>query len=169
MATTYKIKGISDDQTECDCCGRKGLKRTVALEVFQDGDSTLDIIRVGVDCASVLMSRTGKPKSAMAIRQEAQFLVEKEKEEQLYREKALTWKLTNRIAQTIDEANDAYLTQFKTVDYTKQDHGVVLTDGKRYVRVPTEKTVKELSSKCAELEFLTHLSREGFTRFIPIV
>lgn len=50
MNATYKILGISD-KTECDCCGKKNLKSSVALENQQSGE----IVYFGVDCASKAM------------------------------------------------------------------------------------------------------------------
>jgi len=46
----YKFLGISEKE-ECECCGRKGLKRTVALECLTDGLVTY----FGVDCAAKAM------------------------------------------------------------------------------------------------------------------
>lgn len=47
MTITYKMLGISD-KPECDCCGKKNLKSSVALENQQSGE----IVYFGVDCAS---------------------------------------------------------------------------------------------------------------------
>jgi hypothetical protein len=44
--------GISDEVDSCDCCGRGGLKRTVALR-FEDGD-----LFYGVDCAARALGMT---------------------------------------------------------------------------------------------------------------
>jgi hypothetical protein len=41
-----KILGISDEVTTCDCCGKKGLLRTIALETV-DGD----VVFYGCNCA----------------------------------------------------------------------------------------------------------------------
>jgi len=40
-----KIKGITDEHTTCDRCGKTGLKRTVELETA-DGD----LVHYGTDC-----------------------------------------------------------------------------------------------------------------------
>lgn len=53
-----KVLGISDDITTCDKCGKKHLKRTVALDF--DGE----IAHYGVDCAARAL--TPKAKSAVA-------------------------------------------------------------------------------------------------------
>jgi hypothetical protein len=159
---TYTIKGISDDQTECDCCGRKGLKRTVALEVFENGESTLEIIRVGVDCASVLMSRTNRPKSARAIKQEAEAIKLQEEQKLAHANKALEWKIQNRIGVNIETANKAYYAQFRSLDYRAQDHGQLLTNGENYVRIPSESVFKTFSQDSAEIRFIDHLTNAGY-------
>lgn len=46
MTATFKILGITDEITNCDCCGRSNLKCTVALE-----SETGDIVHYGRDCA----------------------------------------------------------------------------------------------------------------------
>lgn len=50
MENAFTFKGISENET-CDCCGRQGLKRTVALEMF----GTDEIVFYGVDCAAKAM------------------------------------------------------------------------------------------------------------------
>lgn len=159
---TYNIKGISDEQTECDCCGRKGLKRTVALEVLENGDSTQEIIRVGVDCASVLMSRTNRPKSARQIKLEAQSIVTKEQEARARFEKDLSWKVTNRISARMEDAAKAYQAQFRSYDYRDQDHGDLLTNGEAYVIIPSAKTLESLSANSAERAFVQLVEGKGF-------
>jgi len=53
-----KVLGITDERTECECCGKTGLKRTVALEF--DNDTRF----FGVDCAA--MTIYGRKSSANA-------------------------------------------------------------------------------------------------------
>ncbi|WP_369383305.1 hypothetical protein [Streptomyces sp. cg36] len=52
----WKIKGIVDDFTECGCCGRRGLKRTVAmmpLDADGNEDGTAeDVVYYGTSCAA---------------------------------------------------------------------------------------------------------------------
>lgn len=48
--TKFTLLGIDDAVTVCDCCGKKNLKCTVALET-QDGE----VVRYGRDCASKAM------------------------------------------------------------------------------------------------------------------
>jgi hypothetical protein len=47
---TYRVIKISDHQ-ECDCCGKKNLKRTVHMANLTSGEE----IFYGVDCASKVM------------------------------------------------------------------------------------------------------------------
>lgn len=51
-----KVLGITDENTTCECCGKTGLKRTVALEFEHD------IRYFGVDCAA--MAVHGRKSSA---------------------------------------------------------------------------------------------------------
>lgn len=44
--TTYRILGINDDVTTCECCGKSGLKCTVVLT---DGEHE---VAYGRDCAA---------------------------------------------------------------------------------------------------------------------
>jgi hypothetical protein len=53
MAST-KYLGTSDEVTTCDCCGRKNLKSTIALEV---NDET---VYYGLTCAASALGRTAK-------------------------------------------------------------------------------------------------------------
>ncbi|MEU1273636.1 hypothetical protein [Streptomyces sp. NPDC005799] len=65
----WKIKGISDDRTQCDCCGLSGLKRTVALMPLDaDGNengTAEDVVHYGTSCAAKALGwRQGKVTSA---------------------------------------------------------------------------------------------------------
>ena len=52
----YQILGISDEVTTCDCCGKTGLKRTVAMT--DDGDN---VHFFGCTCAAnALNNRQGR-------------------------------------------------------------------------------------------------------------
>lgn len=53
--------GTSDDITSCECCGKKNLKRTVALDLTGDGA----VVHYGVDCASKAL--TGSKKGSSII------------------------------------------------------------------------------------------------------
>ncbi|WP_455357183.1 hypothetical protein [Streptomyces sp. SYSU K217416] len=58
----WKIKGIVDDFNECGCCGRRGLKRTVAmmpLDADGNEDGTAeDVVYYGTSCAATALSWT---------------------------------------------------------------------------------------------------------------
>ena len=41
-----KLLGVTDERTTCDCCGKKHLKRTVALQ------SETGVVYYGVNCAA---------------------------------------------------------------------------------------------------------------------
>ena len=58
--------GTTDAVTSCDCCGKSGLKLTVAIEL-----DTGEVVHYGTTCAS---RNTGKPQKQIAaeIRTEAQ-------------------------------------------------------------------------------------------------
>jgi hypothetical protein len=51
--TAYRILGINDEVTACECCGRSGLKKTVVLS-----DSEREV-RYGTECAARAM-KVGK-------------------------------------------------------------------------------------------------------------
>lgn len=46
----FKVLGINDESTVCECCGKTNLKRTVVLE-----SESLGIVRYGVDCAGMAL------------------------------------------------------------------------------------------------------------------
>lgn len=47
--TAYRILGINDEVTTCECCGRSGLKKTVVLT---NGEQE---VRYGTECAARAM------------------------------------------------------------------------------------------------------------------
>ena len=49
MTARYAVLGTTDDQTDCDLCGRTGLKSTVAL---RDNLGTEPVVYFGSDCAA---------------------------------------------------------------------------------------------------------------------
>lgn len=68
MFPSVKLLGISDDVTTCDCCGRTGLKRTVAMEI---GDGSLPVY-YGTSCAAnALRVGNGKKLSNTELTAEA--------------------------------------------------------------------------------------------------
>lgn len=64
MTTTrseeYRVVGVSDDVTTCECCGRFGLKRTVAL---MDRDGA--VRHFGSQCAARALGRRARNAAAM--------------------------------------------------------------------------------------------------------
>jgi hypothetical protein len=159
MAKKYKILGISDEQTECDCCGRKGLKRTVALEVWRDGENTLEVIRVGVDCAEILSRRNGNGMSAAKIKAEAtraQLIADNEKQ---WKADQLQWKIENRIKATIGEADEVYQKQYPIyVAGFEPHHGKLLTNGTQFAWVASRPgTIEE--------QFIAYLENNNFNLY----
>lgn len=62
----YRILGINDDVTTCECCGKTGLKCTVVLT---DGEHE---VAYGRDCAAkALAGKFGRRKSAAKVEQDA--------------------------------------------------------------------------------------------------
>lgn len=55
MSNTVKFLGTTDEVDTCDCCGRKGLKSTVALSI-NDGEA----VYYGVTCAAHALKRSPK-------------------------------------------------------------------------------------------------------------
>ena len=62
----FKLLGINDEVTTCECCGKPNLKCTVVLGT--DGGE----VRYGRDCAARALAGTfGRPKTAERIEREA--------------------------------------------------------------------------------------------------
>ena len=53
--TTYKIHGITDEVTTCDCCGKSKLARTVGLE-----NEAGNVLYFGTTCAARALRQRGK-------------------------------------------------------------------------------------------------------------
>jgi len=67
----FRMLGINDDVTTCECCGKSGLKCTVVLT---NGDGE---VCYGRDCAArALAGKFGRPKTAARIEQEARNLAD---------------------------------------------------------------------------------------------
>ena len=58
----YKVLGINDDVTTCECCGRSNLKATVVLE-SADGS----MVHFGKDCAARVMTGDNKSSAVKSI------------------------------------------------------------------------------------------------------
>lgn len=52
---SYKFLGTTDENTTCDCCGKKNLKKTIVLE-----NEFGNIVYFGSDCASQAITGTKK-------------------------------------------------------------------------------------------------------------
>ena len=66
-----KILGITDERDSCDCCGKNGLKRTVALETAMG-----EFVFYGTTCAANALKRPAKDvrteaRTAQAARDDA--------------------------------------------------------------------------------------------------
>lgn len=65
---TFKILGLTDEITTCDCCGRVNLKATVALDRCDvEGNETGDIVHYGRDCAAKAILGNNTPGSIKII------------------------------------------------------------------------------------------------------
>lgn len=65
MTTTpHTIIGSTDERTECECCGRTGLKRTIVIRETTADESR--VVYYGTECAARAAGRT-----AAGIRREA--------------------------------------------------------------------------------------------------
>lgn len=59
-AIQYRIKGTSNDVTNCDCCGRDQLRRTVALAVLDADRNETETVYYGTSCAARAMAITSR-------------------------------------------------------------------------------------------------------------
>lgn len=156
----YKVLGINDEQTTCDCCGRKGLKRTVVLEIWEDDENTLEIIRVGVDCAAILSQRNGAGKSAKKILAEATTIENLRTLEMKWKADQIQWKIDHRIQSDIATADEYYQKQYPVyIPGFKPHHGKLLTDGTRYAWVPT------IETSSTEQTFIKYLENNNFKSY----
>ena len=65
----FKVLGITDEVTTCDCCGKKNLKCTVALE-----DEAGEVVYYGRDCAGAAVYGRKTTKNTAAISKYAQMV-----------------------------------------------------------------------------------------------
>src|SRR5919201_1781619 len=105
-----RVLGVVDDVDQCDCCGKQGLKRTVALE-WDDGSTTY----YGTDCAARAL-RTKASRVESAARQGA-------RERREHRERAIRSDPARRAADEAFEAaiREANRRQFEGREWTFQD------------------------------------------------
>lgn len=64
-STPVIVLGVTDDRSACECCGKTGLKRVVALD-FSDGP----VVYYGVDCAAkAIMKSNSKSHRDIVLRE----------------------------------------------------------------------------------------------------
>ncbi len=56
----YRVLGTTDDVTTCECCGRKELKGTVALQWTLDGEAVGNPVFFGCVCAARAVGESAK-------------------------------------------------------------------------------------------------------------
>ncbi len=73
----FKVLGIDNDHTDCECCGKTGLKLTVILGRLDADRNVSEVVHFGRDCAAraTLIRRTGAAMEVFAA--EAQRAAEK--------------------------------------------------------------------------------------------
>lgn len=91
----FKVLGLTDSVTDCDCCGKRGLKCTVALESEHSG-----VVYYGRDCAG--MALYGRKSAANTRR------VESVAREADYAREATRRNKLARVAQDRNRANYLY-------------------------------------------------------------
>lgn len=69
-----KLLGVTDERETCDCCGKRGLKRVVALE-----KKSGEVVYYGSNCAALALYGKKTPALAKRIDLEAQ-AIERERE-----------------------------------------------------------------------------------------
>lgn len=63
----FRVRGTTDDITDCDLCGRAGLKSTVVLELLDaEGCGTGELVYAGSDCGARATGWTQKRINAEA-------------------------------------------------------------------------------------------------------
>jgi hypothetical protein len=65
---SLRILGVTDERTDCECCGKSGLKCTVALEHMDgDGNGTGEVVYYGRDCASRVVHGNNKSGNVKSV------------------------------------------------------------------------------------------------------
>lgn len=64
--TAYRVRGTTDDVTECQICGKPELRGTVVLEILDADGNAEDVTYAGTTCAAKVTGR-----KAVRIRHEA--------------------------------------------------------------------------------------------------
>jgi hypothetical protein len=105
----YRACGTTDEITDCDHCGKTGLKNTVILR-FLDADGNNDGERyVGVVCAGKILSRgKANPRLAAKILREAQAADRKKADAVRFSRQMMAF--FDAAGPTMNEKLDAYVT-----------------------------------------------------------
>lgn len=92
ISPPYRVRGTTDDKTECEHCGKQHLRKTVGLERLDaEGNGTGDIIYCGTTCASKLMKSKGVNVSSGEIQKladEADYIAKMDREDLERRKKS---------------------------------------------------------------------------------
>jgi hypothetical protein len=100
QAKTMKVRGTTEEVTECDYCGKHSLRKTVVFELTDaDGNGNGEFRHLGVDCAARLTGR--KPERIARKAAELDYAA-KRKQEMHDRDKP------KRISDNLDDANKAF-------------------------------------------------------------
>lgn len=70
--TRFKIDGITDDRTTCECCGRTNLKRTVRLIILDADGTATGSTYYGTECAAIATRRTNANVTKIARERQAE-------------------------------------------------------------------------------------------------
>lgn len=76
--TTYRVIKMSD-RSECECCGKTHLKRTVHLENLETGEDVF----FGVDCAATVLRQRYMGKSYRVSREAVKSMAARAKTERV--------------------------------------------------------------------------------------
>jgi hypothetical protein len=99
----FKMLGITDEVTDCDCCGKRGLKCTVALESDQSG-----IVHYGRDCAGMALfgrKSAANTRKVVSMAQAIEYAARMERQNKLA-----------RVAQDKNRANYLYACTRRTLE-----------------------------------------------------
>lgn len=136
-----RLKGTSEDHTQCMNCGRGDLKKTVVFETLDDdGNGTGEFVYLGTECA---VNVTGTSGGAKKIKRDAAEADYREEMEKLNDERRM-----KRVADTKHEALHVAIgtNRFRG---DRHGNGVWMTDGKQWVRADKsdEKDIPFFKSK----------------------
>lgn len=132
----YRLLGIDDSVTTCECCGRSNLKCTVVLEDLE----TLAIVRYGRDCGAKALGRRKSAGAADKIEREARSLTIDTIEKELRARNILhIW--------NVNETHKALGLEAVMVRSTRWGRRWTLGDGRSFVRFDFVVNTPEGASK----------------------